>query len=622
MEKCSNKKVTLPISTDIPSAYMLQPMGVLKSTEKTRDWYYENFINICCDNWKNGRLLNVGNGFLGFYCDVFDYTVLNYDDFPPEEIINKLKAQLNNGNYAFIYLDEYYTSARSAYMRYHFRHQSLIYGYDDNEQIFNAIAFDKTGHYGELKYSYDEVKEGYISGGIREDVSIIEPFSVVFFKIKQGFNHQLCLRNVIDSLQDYINGSFPKNYSYTHSNYSNNGKVIPQNQTTYGPFGLNAVRDIVDFISQFANGDLNYRHFINRVHFLYDHSKLILERIEYYQSKFSFDDNYKELIKEYNRIVNRYQAARMLFLKMDTAIKNPDKAAELQRHYFDKIAAILLNIIPYEKIILNKVVTYLKAQLYSNEFNKPILPFGKLNADTDYKLKFEKISDSKSIITINFDTPTQIKCISFANIADYVIKLDGENYDCLYFKDSAYANEYSCVNIAKSVSKIEIDATYVFKLNLDDVQINVYSDNIFLGKKATASSIWKNEDGSVNRRYAPDKVIDGSYNSQWRAKMQKNVYDGSDWLAIDIGHPQKLDTIIICQDNIQPRIKKAAISYVDEYKLTHNLLAADFKTEQTKVFTFPKITATSVKLKIIECHPDSNGYTEPIIVSFEGYCSH
>lgn len=621
MEKCNKKKVTLPIVTDLPSAYMLQPMGVLKANEQTRDWYYENFINICCDNWKNGRLLNVGNGFLGFYCDVFDYTISNYDDFPPEEIVNKLKVQLNLGNYAFIYLDEYYVSAKSAYKRYPFRHQSLIYGYDDKEQIFNAVAFDTFGHYAELKYRYDEVKEAFISGMNCDDPLIIEPFGAAFFKIEPNFYHKLSLKNVINSFQDYINGSFPENYSYTHSTLINEGEIFPQFQPIEGPFGLNAVREIMDFIGQFANGDLNYRHFINGIHFLYDHSKLILERIEYYQSKYSFDDNYTKLIKKYQDIVNRYQSARMLFLKMDAALTNPEKKADIQRHYFDKIATILLNIIPDEKIILNGVVEYLKAKLRSDEFNKPILPFGKLNIETDYKLIFEKISDTKSTVIINFDKSTRIKCLSFANVADYIIKIDGVNYDSLYFKDSACAYEYSSVEIEKNISQIRIEANYNFKLSLEDMKIVVYSDNIFWDKKVTASSIWENDDGSENRTYLPKRAVDGSGNSHWRAKAQKLVYDGSDWLKVDIGYPQKLNTIIISQDNLQPRIKKVTISYTDENNLSKELLVANLKSESKQVLRFPEITATSVKIKFIECIPDCEGYAEPLIVSFEGYCS-
>lgn len=136
MKHSNKKKVRLPISTEIPSTYMLQPMGVLKATEETKDWYYENFINICCDNFQNPRFLNIGNGFMGWYLNVFEYSVSTYDDFPAEIIVERLKKELCKGNYAFIYLDEFYISVKSAYMAYAFRHQSLIYGFDEAMKLF------------------------------------------------------------------------------------------------------------------------------------------------------------------------------------------------------------------------------------------------------------------------------------------------------------------------------------------------------------------------------------------------------------------------------------------------------------------------------------------------------
>lgn len=132
-------KTILPITTSFPNTYMYLPMSVLIVHDETQDWLHENFINICCDNSKNGRLLNVGNGFMGFYNSVFEYSVSTYDDVNALQIIERLKSELIRGNYAYIYLDEYYISAKSSYNTSHFRHQSLIYGFDDEKKIFNSM---------------------------------------------------------------------------------------------------------------------------------------------------------------------------------------------------------------------------------------------------------------------------------------------------------------------------------------------------------------------------------------------------------------------------------------------------------------------------------------------------
>ncbi len=619
--KHSNKKnVRLPVSTDIPSTYMFQPMGVLKEAEETRDWYYENFINICCDNWKNPRFLNVGNGALCLYSNVFEYSTCNYHDFPLNSIVNKLKSELNKGNYAFIYLEEYHIVAKNAYMSFHFRHQSLIYGYDDAEQVFNAIAFDKTGHYAELKYSYKEVKKAYIGGADCEDSLIIEPFGVIFFKVMPKFTHELSLINVINSLYDYINGSFPKDYKYTHSNLIQNKMIVPQYQTPEGPFGLNVVSEMIDMIQKQSSGIMSFGEF-KSVHFLYEHAQMLLERIEYYKKFVTADAGYDSLISQCRNIVDRYQQARLLFLKMFTTNGHCENIIENQKSYIKRITTILNDLIPDEKIILRNVIGYLRKALNNRSIKESPLPYSKLKPNVDYSLSFDAKSNTKGFTKISFATPTRIKYLSLANIADYIIKTNGKICDSVYYKESASLYQYSFLKIEKDVSEIVIDATTELDLKFEDMQINVYADSIFYGKQAISSSVWENDDGSIKASHTADKAIDGSTNSFWRAKKQMESYDGTDWLEINLGSPRKLNTLVIGENDPYPRIKKYAISYTDGQAVTKELLVEDFKTGEKQVLTFPEICATTIRIKFIDCVPDSCGYAEPIIKLFEGYYS-
>lgn len=614
------KKLNLPISIDIPCTYMSQPMGILKAYEETRDWYYENFINICCDNYKNPRFLNVGNGALCFYANVFEYSVCNYDDFPLKSIVNKLKAELNKGNYAFIYLDEYYISAKNAYKRNPFRHQSIIYGYDDKEQIFNAVAFDKTGHYAELKYSYKEVKKAYIEGSDCKDSLIVEPFGVIFLKITPKFSHQLSLINVINSLYDYINCSFPKDYKYTHSNLIKNKTFLPQFQTPEGPFGLNVVNEVVDMIQQQSGTVIKFGEF-KKIHFFYEHAQMLLERIEYYKNFITVDAGYDSLILQYRNIVDRYQQARLLFLKMFMTNGCCKNIIENQKRYIKRMTELLNYIIPDEKIILRNVIGCLRTELNNRLIKETPLPNSRLKQNIDYSLSFDKKSNTKSFTKILFATPTRIKYLSLANIADHIIKTDGKICNSIFYNGSASLYQYSFLKIEKVVSEITIETTSELDLKFEDMQINVYSDSVFYGKQAASSSVWENDDGSINSLHTADKAIDGSTNSFWRAKKQMDMYDGTDWLEINLGSPQKLNTLVIGESDSYPRIKKYAISYTDGQAVTKELLVVDFKTGEKQVLTFPEIYATTIKIEFIDCVPDSCGYAEPIIKFFEGYYS-
>ncbi len=614
----NNKKVKLPISTDIPGAYMFLPMGILKATAETQDWFYENFINICCDNSQNPRFLNVQNGFIGWYMNVFQYSVSTYDDFPTKTIVDRLKKELDKANYAFIYLDEYYISAKKTYMRYAFRHQSLIYGYDEAEQIFNAIAFDKSGHYAELKYSYEEVQKAYISGVDCADNLIIEPFGVAFLKVKPCFYHKISLKNVIGSLYDYINEAFPRDYRYTHANLTINGKTVPQKQFLNSEFGLGVAREMANFYEQCAKAEFNFAHF-KRVHFLYEHAQMLLERLNFYKKCFSFDSGYDAVISEYSQLVERYQQARLLYIKegINCDLKGDNPVSQMAT--MQKIAEIIREIIPIEKTTLRKAITYLENELHRQLVQALNIEYSKLNPNVDYNLAFQKNSDRELCVKISFANPRRIKYISIANIADYIIKADGLICNSIYYKNSVSFKENCLLKIEKKVSEITVEASADFDLCFEDFNLCVYADSIFYGKEITASSIFEKADGSEDLLYSPSNVAHASQNSCWRAKRQLNSYCGNDWLEVNLATPQKLNTIIIAEDNRRPRIKKYAVSYINEQGETADLLLADFKRGEKQILEFPTITAKAVRIKFIECAPDYDGYAEPRITSFEGY---
>ncbi len=620
MNKSSNKKVKLPISTDIPGAYMFLPMGILKATAETQDWFYENFINICCDNSQNPRFLNVGNGFMGWYMNVFEYSVSTYDDFPTDTIVKRLKKELDKGNYAFIYLDEYYISSKKAYMRYPFRHQSLIYGYYENEQIFNAIAFDKSGHYAELKYSYDEVKKAYVSGVNCADNLIIEPFGVAFLKVKPRFSHKISLKNVIGSLYDYINESFPRDYRYTHANLTINRKTVPQTQLLDAEFGLKVAREMANFYEQCAEAEFDFGHF-KRVHFLYEHAQMLLERLAFYKKCFSFDSGYADVISEYAQLVQRYQQARLLYLKEGITNDLKGDNCVSQAATMQKVAEIIRGIIPQEKTTLRKAITYLEKELCRQSAQALNIEYSKLKPSVDYNLEVQKNSGRELCVKIIFETPRRIKYISLANIADFIIKTNGLICNSVYYKNSVSFKENSLLKIENTVSEIIVTASADFDLSFEDLNLNVYADSIFYGQEITASSIFEKADGCEELLYSPINVTRASQNSCWRAKKQLIGNCGNDWLKVNLQEPQKLNTIIITEDNRRPRIKKYALTYTDEQGETKELLVADFKRGQKQILKFPEITATSVKIKIIESTPDYTGYAEALIVSFEGYYS-
>lgn len=614
-------KKILPITTNFPNSYMFLPMSVLAVHDETKDWLHENFINICCDNSKNGRLLNVGNGFLGFYNSVFEYTVSTYDDVNSQQIVERLKSELIKENYSFIYLDEYYVSVKSAYNNYHFRHQSLIYGFDDEKKIFNAIAFDKTGHYAKLEYLYSEVIAGYLSGIQCEDPLVIEPFGVAFFKIAPEFKHKLCFRNIINSLTDYINSSLPKDYKYTQSNLIISGTIVPQMQTLNGPFGLNVVKETADFILyRSSEQQMDFRDFI-RVHFLYEHASMLLDRFNYYFNYVTekYRNDFLLLIESYKDIVSKYMKARLLYLKMETTYSNDSDKVEHQKRYVYKIANILKEIIPQEKKCINNIVEILSQ--YNREAEIADVSYRtKYREGADYIITKDQHSDKEFSLIIKFSLPKRVNTVCFKNIADITLCADGKYVESVYYSRSISMYDYSIVSVNKNISEIRIHASSCFSFDEKALDISILGGNLLYGKKAFASSMWKvNEDFDTRTVYSPEKALDEDPKSYWRAKSQIGDYDGQDWLEVDLEENKKINRIVIAEKNDYPKITEYEILYCDKSGNYRKLLKTKFISGEKQILDFPEIYATKLRVNFIGGKPDVANQAEPSVVSFEAY---
>ena len=90
----------------------------------------------------------------------------------------------------------------------------------------------------------------------------------------------------------------------------------------------------------------------------------------------------------------------------------------------------------------------------------------------------------------------------------------------------------------------------------------IIGGNILFGKKMTASSLWHGDDGKrINRKCLLEKAIDGNNDSYWRAAEQKNGYDGTDWLEVDLGEAETFKTVVIDELGYSPRLKKYTLWY-------------------------------------------------------------
>lgn len=551
-------KFVLPVTTHIPtnSYFALSlPLAVILSHQETREWYLENFINIYMENHNNICFTDIGFGILCRYTSVFDYSISKYEDTISVNIIDRVRHELlNEHNYAYLYMDEYYISCKLAYKSYHFHHQSLIYGFDDEKQILNALAFDMDGHFAELEYKYSEVITAYSEAFKCVPETKNDTFGVVFFKINTGFSHKLNLSHIIHSLSEYVNGCIPKNLHYIQHNMPHITFIQDKNCT----FGINVIRKLSVLFQDTYPQEYTYMDF-RRVHFLYEHATMLLERFHYINQKFFLQhgsSEFDELISKYESIVKKYSTIRLMVLKIRYILKTSE-TPWLHKRYFKntslELPKRLLEIYYEEKQIVTQIVRILSSMIHincdKNSLSYDILPLA-------------KITEEYSLIKFHFVHPCGVEHLEFDCISDMAVYVNDEYYDSFYHFSGL--DKTTQVVLNQSVHKIIFENLSGKQLLYSDMNIRLIGGNLLLGKKISSSSNWHGDDGKyIDKKHLPEKVIDGNKDSYWRAAEQKVGYDGSDWLEVDLGNVEIVNTILINELNYSHRLKKYTLMYTD-----------------------------------------------------------
>ena len=605
-------KILLPVTVDIPTssyfALSLQ-LSVVLAHEETREWYYENFINIYMESHNNICFTDMSFGMLCRYTTVFDYSVSKYEDTMHDNIIDRVRHELSDEqNYAYLYVDEYYISCKEAYMSSHFHHQALIYGFDDERRIFNAIAFDKSGHFAKLEYPYDEVVTGYEEAFKCEPKTKNDTFGVVFFKIRPDFSHKLNLAHMIHSLSEYVNGCVPKNLHYVQHN-------MPQaafRQDCDCVFGLNVIKRTASLFQTISPEDYTFVDF-RRVHFLYEHAAMLLERFRYIGQAFLTDSaEYTKLVSEYENITQQYMTIRLMVLKMQQImkiVKDPAARKHASERIGKDLPQKLLAVYREEKQTVAQIVRHLSALPKEHDklsFSYDVLPQAKIRQRHD------------NSVELQFSRPCGVGSLTFDCLSDMRLSVNDEYFDDFYYFPTLEKTTRIVLN--RSVQKITFESLSGKRLCYHDMNIQLIGGNLLLGKKISASSQWHGDDGKqIDRKCLPEKAIDGDQNSYWRAAEQKNGYDGSDWLEADLGEAETINTVVIDELDYSPRLKKYTLWYTDGNDREMILLTHDFVPGQPNVHRFPTISAKKLKIAFEECIMEQMGYFEPIIRTFEAY---
>lgn len=261
--------------------------GIITTASWGMNWIYNNYIILGFYPDESPLTFDFYMDYI--YCQpVFDReflsdSVLKYIKEKPDKLA---VSQIEEGKYVECCVDEYFIPNREAYKTYHFRHNLLIYGYDDNKKVFYTAGYDGNG-----KYTADLLEYKVFRAA--------SPGKFNILKFRNDMNCELYPEYIQRQIMQY-NGEIPEE---PVGSYPSKGRTL----------GIQAVDSLMEYIQNCVSD--NEVADMRPTSVLYNHRKLMNERMKH-MAKVGLADNpavnaSKEQLKLCEQLKNRQMLYNM-----------------------------------------------------------------------------------------------------------------------------------------------------------------------------------------------------------------------------------------------------------------------------------------------------------------------
>ncbi len=375
------KKNDLPIvihSKVITYLYDSLPLCVLLSNESAIKWFYNHFTNLCivtatdvngynCHNIKYAE-----NGMYIDYCTYKETMIFNPIEGESvclsQDIIEFVKTNIDDKNYLIAFSDWSVLPQSAQYEGEHFAHEMLIYGYDDDLQIIKCITFDKNRKFTKVLIPYSDFRKAFeaLYRHLSEFDADFWTYLKYIYLIKLTPNeYTFSLTEFKKSLQDFCNGTISNvkriNLGFVDRCTRKTGKVndVEQEMDEFWNyhFGIDVYTILCNILDnnriRYGYENLNFLEF----HIIFEHTKIILERLEYIAREYKDIQEYMERrILEYRKAVEISEMLRLYVLKYNTQCRlgwiNNTNAVK----YIERIKTKLMNIKEIEYKVYTDII--------------------------------------------------------------------------------------------------------------------------------------------------------------------------------------------------------------------------------------------------------------------------
>ena len=122
-----------------------------------KKWLIQNFVNIAFKKEYDNALTYVRPYFWFWNCFKIKYSL----HYPLKNVIKKVKDFLDKDYYVFLCVNEEYIPERIYYKNAYYNHEILIFGYDDELNEFDTIAYNDKRKYDTQKVLFTDIDKAF-----------------------------------------------------------------------------------------------------------------------------------------------------------------------------------------------------------------------------------------------------------------------------------------------------------------------------------------------------------------------------------------------------------------------------------------------------------------------------
>lgn len=228
---------------------------------------------------------------------------------------------IKHNYYVSVCIDEYYLPGRRCYKKYHYQHYNLIYGYDDDKEIYYIMGFE------------DDIVLSEVSCEIINMENIKSEKIIRYkYKLNENTNFTFNKERLIDILREFV-ASVPMGRSVEN--------IMTSENLEYG----------IDVLKVFWRDEKEQEKLFKdkRISFLiWEHSVLMKERIEYVYSLGYLTQNEYVFLKEAAEgVVQKANSLLVSILKCIVSGNKNDKPLKLLQDIYDAEKKLCQNLIQY-----------------------------------------------------------------------------------------------------------------------------------------------------------------------------------------------------------------------------------------------------------------------------------